>query len=59
MTPRSAQQLMPQQLVKNTRTQEIGTVRSNDQFRAVVLIDWYESGLKRHSQQAMADIQTF
>ena len=59
MTPRSAEQLLPQQMVKNTKTQEIGTVRTNDQFRAVVLIDWFESGLAQHSQQQMAHIQLF
>ena len=59
MNPRAAEQLMPQELVINTKTQEIGTVRSNDQFRAIVLIDWYESGLARHSQQQMAHIKRY
>jgi len=59
MTPKAAAQLMPQQLVINTRTQEIGTVRCQGPDGWSVLIDWCEYGLRCHPYQSMSEIKRY
>ncbi len=59
MTPRSAEQLMAQELVINERTLEIGTVRECNRGDWEVLIDWCESGLRRHPFNEMTDIKRY
>ncbi len=48
MTPKTASNMAPGQIVINTKTQEIGTVRTVDRAAWIVWIDWTKSGPMRY-----------